>query len=131
MKYSRERLKKFKKRVDWVEADILFYQPKHQFHLWHDRALFHFLTDENDRQKYLESLRRSLVPGGVVILSTFAIDGPGKCSGLDVVRYDQHTIRAEFGPEFDLKEFRGEDHVAPNGSTQKFNYFMFNWMPRN
>ena len=103
------------------------FQPPHRFDLWHDRAVFHFLTAAEDRRGYVATLRRTLQPGGTVVLSTFALDGPPKCSGLDVVHYDESSILAELGAEFQLQEVRRETHVTPWKSEQHFIYFRFQW----
>lgn len=103
------------------------FQPPHHFDLWHDRAVFHFLTAAEGRQRYVATLRRTLYPGGTVVLSTFALDGPLKCSGLDVIRYDESSILAELGAEFQLQEVRRETHMTPWQSEQRFMYFRFQW----
>lgn len=91
--------------------------------------MFHFLTAADDRRRYVATLQRTLEPGGAVILATFAADGPPKCSGLDVVRYDEQSIVAELGPEFTLCEVRRESHITPWESEQRFIYFRFRWQP--
>ena len=103
------------------------FQPPHRFDLWHDRAVFHFLTSVEDRRGYVATLRRTLHPGGTVVLSTFALDGPPQCSGLDVMHYDEPSILAELGAEFQLQEVRRETHVTPWQSEQQFMYFRFQW----
>ena len=95
------------------------------FNLWHDRAVFHFLTDKPDRQKYIQTLKRTLTSDGYVIIATFAIDGPLKCSGLEVVRYDASAIAAELGEGFRLLEQVDETHTTPWDTEQKFSYFRF------
>jgi SAM-dependent methyltransferase len=112
-------------RIEWIESDITAFTPSRKFQLWHDRAVFHFLTDPVDRKAYVETLRNALEPGGTIIIATFALDGPPKCSGLDVARYDEHSIATEIGPEFRLQETRRETHVTPWGSEQRFVYFRF------
>lgn len=121
--HSRTRLGARAAAVEWFEADVTSFEPPHRFALWHDRAVFHFLTAADDRQRYLAALRRTLLPGGAVILSTFALDGPAKCSGLEVRRYDEQSMQREFGPDFELLEVRRETHVTPWGSEQRFIYF--------
>jgi len=127
LSHSRTRLGARADRVEWFEADVTSFQPPHRFDLWHDRAVFHFLTAAEDRRGYVATLRRTLQPGGTVVLSTFALDGPPKCSGLDVVRYDEPSILAELGAEFQLREVRREIHVTPWQSEQYFIYFRFQW----
>ena len=104
LSHSRIRLGVRADRVEWFEEDVTPFQPPHRFDLWHDRAVFHFLTAAEDRRKYIATLRRTLHSGGTVVLSTFALDGPPKCSGLDVMRYDESSILAELGAEFQLQE---------------------------
>lgn len=112
-------------RVEWFEANVTEFDTPHQFSLWHDRAVFHFLTDGADRVRYVRTLKRTLTPGGHVIIATFAIDGPLKCSGLDACRYDAAGICAELGMEFHLREQVDETHITPWNTEQKFSYFRF------
>lgn len=123
--HARKRLGARADNVEWFEADVTAFNPPHRFGLWHDRAVFHFLTDKADRRKYVQSLKRTLTPDGQVIIATFAIDGPLKCSGLDVSRYDAPSLRAELGDEFQLREQTNETHVTPWSGEQKFSYFRF------
>ena len=112
--------------VQWLEADITEVQlPKHQFDLWHDRAVFHFLTKLEERQAYLKTVAHSVRPNGHIIISTFAEDGPTQCSGLPVMRYSAETLRAEFGEGFVLEEQLTENHHTPFGTIQKFVFCHF------
>jgi 2-polyprenyl-3-methyl-5-hydroxy-6-metoxy-1,4-benzoquinol methylase len=111
--------------VDWVAADITKWQPAHTFDIWHDRAAFHFLTDPADRSAYVARLRQAVRPGGHVIIGTFAIDGPEKCSGLPVNRYDAASLAKELGEGFELVESRLQDHATPWNSTQRFQFCIF------
>lgn len=120
---ARERLGSAADDVEWLEADVTRFTPPHAFALWHDRAVFHFLTDPADRQHYLETLRRTLRPDGQVIIAAFAPGGPRQCSGLDVVHYDAPRLIAELGPEFQLEEQRSEAHRTPAGKEQPFGFF--------
>lgn len=119
---GRARLGARAEAVEWFELDVTAFAPTRRFGLWHDRAVFHFLTDAGDRRKYVAALRRSTEPGGAVVISTFALDGPPRCSGLDVVRYDEHTLLAELDAGFRLEKSCRETHVAPWGSEQRFVY---------
>lgn len=113
-------------QVKWIEGDIKKVEFPHAvYDLWHDRALFHFLTHAEDRKNYLGALRHSLRPGGQVILSTFSLDGPLRCSGLDVQRYDAKSLSAELGKGFELAETMTEEHLTPLGTAQKFVYCRF------
>ena len=100
-------------------ADVLDLHPGRRFGLWHDRAVFHFLTKQADRDAYRASLERSLGPPGWVVVATFGPEGPDRCSGLPVVRYTHADLAAEF-PGFELVATSGEDHLTPWGSTQQF-----------
>jgi hypothetical protein len=93
--------------------------------LWHDRALFHFLTDPEDRKRYVGRLIRMLKPGGQAIIATFALDGPLKCSGLPIVRYSPETLAAELGPRLELVDSVREEHRTPMGGAQMFSYSRF------
>ena len=113
-------------QVTWLEADVLTapFAP-HVFDLWHDRAVFHFLTDPSDRQRYVAQLRHAVRPGGFVLIATFAPDAPPRCSGLDVMRYSPEALEAELGPGFSLRSSRREEHHTPGGRIQAFIYCLF------
>lgn len=100
-------------------ADVLDLRPDRRYALWHDRAVYHFLTEADERADYFASLERCLLPGGWVVVATFGPDGPTTCSGLPIVRYRHDELAAEF-PGYDLVATSGEDHVTPWGSTQQF-----------
>ena len=120
---ARERLGSRADEITWIEADITKISlPYHYYDLWHDRAVFHFLTSAGDCQKYIEAVKHSLKPGGHVIISTFALEGPPKCSGLVVVRYSPQSLHEEFGNEFELIDSASEVHLTPSGTKQKFIY---------
>lgn len=109
--------------VTWQPADVLQVEfPRHAFDVWHDRAVFHFLTEAADRTRYVQQVRHAVRPGGIVIVATFAEDGPTRCSGLDVARYAPDALHAEFGAGFALVEHRRELHTTPSGATQAFTY---------
>ena len=96
--------------------------PESTYDLWHDRAVFHFLTDPDDRRKYVEQVQRSLKPDGRIIVASFGLGGPEKCSGLEVVRYSPETMHDEFGGSFQLLDHIEETHQTPFGTTQAFVY---------
>ncbi len=109
--------------VTWVEADVTRTPlPAHHYDVWHDRAVFHFLTNPDDRHRYVEMVKHAVKPGGHVIVATFATDGPTHCSGLEVARYDATTLHDEFGDEFALLHSDNEEHQTPFGTRQKFIY---------
>ena len=110
-------------QVSWLEADITTVAlPHHYYDVWHDRAVFHFLTRAEDRQRYVLAVRHAVKPGGHVIVATFAADGPLRCSGLEVMRYSPGSLHAEFGEAFELVESAREMHETPFGTEQKFIY---------
>ena len=123
--YAKKRLAAAADDIEWFEADITTFQSSHQFDLWHDRAVFHFLTDANDRKRYIKTLKQTLKPGGHLIMAAFAIGGPTKCSGLDIVQYDANKLLAELGSGFTLVEENAEIHVTPTDQEQQFVYFRF------
>jgi SAM-dependent methyltransferase len=127
--HSHARLGERAAAVEWFETDVTNFEPPHRFAVWHDRATFHFLTSADDRRAYIATLQRALEPGGCVIIATFAPDGPLKCSGLDVRRYDAAAMSAELGAEFALQEVRPEIHRTPQGFGQSFLYFRFRHSP--
>jgi SAM-dependent methyltransferase len=112
-------------KVDWIVADVTKWKPGRQYQVWHDRAAFHFLTDPDDRRAYLDCLRSALAPGGQVIIGTFALDGPEKCSGLPVQRYDSKGLAEQLGASFELAETRSEVHRTPWNSNQAFQFSRF------
>ena len=116
-------------KVHWYEEDVTCFKPPHRFALWHDRAVFHFLTSKEDRESYIGVLKQALVPGGHLIIMTFAMDGPVKCSGLDIVQYDAEKMTAELGAGFELVETGNEVHPTPAGNPQKFAFFRFVFFP--
>jgi len=123
LQLARERLGARAVDVNWIEADITRADLPHQaYDVWHDRAVFHFLTQPSDRQRYINTVRHAVRTGGHVILATFAPDGPDRCSGLDVVRYSPESLHGEFGESFELVESSRETHRTPFGTEQKFVY---------
>lgn len=109
--------------VTWLHADILKAElPRHAYDVWHDRAVFHFLTAQEDRHAYVRAVLHAVRPGGIVIVATFADDGPTQCSGLPVMRYDAAGLHAQFGEPFELLAHEREAHHTPSGSDQKFVY---------
>jgi SAM-dependent methyltransferase len=120
---AKERIGKLANKVHWYCADITKATlPQNHFDIWHDRAVFHFLTEEAQRVKYVEQVMRSVKHGGYVIMSTFGPEGPEKCSGLDVVRYDSENLHGQFGKSFKLIDSSIEIHKTPMGTTQQFLY---------
>lgn len=123
--YAHDRLADKAGNIEWFEQDITRFDPPHRFSLWHDRAVFHFLTDKSDRTKYVNVVKRALEPNGHLIIAAFAIGGPEKCSGLDIVQYDAKKLMTELGDAFELVEESSEVHTTPTDKAQKFAYFRF------
>jgi len=123
LQLARQRLGARANDVNWIEADITQAElPQQAYDVWHDRAVFHFLTQPADRQRYIEIVRQAVRKGGHVIVATFAPDGPDHCSGLEVVRYSPESLHAEFGAGFELTDSTRETHHTPFGTDQKFIY---------
>ncbi len=120
---TKRRLGPASELVQWIVADIATAQlPPHAYEVWHDRAVFHFLTAIEERTAYVRQVAEAVKPGGHVLVSTFGPEGPTKCSGLDVVRYDAESLHAEFGRQFRLLQSLKELHQTPFGTTQQFLY---------
>ena len=126
---AKKRLGKSAKSINWIVSDITKFDVFQKFSLWHDRALFHFLTDPSDRGIYVKALINAIRPEGHLIIATFAIGGPKKCSGLEIVQYDSEKMIAELGDNFKLVEERKEVHITPANKEQKFNFFLFRRVP--
>jgi SAM-dependent methyltransferase len=120
---ARRRLGERAAQVDWIESDLLTAPlASARYAVWHDRAVFHFLTDPSDRARYVAKVREAVQPWGYVLVASFAPDGPSRCSGLEVVRYSPDTMHAQFGEGFRLLDSVREDHHTPTGATQAFLY---------
>jgi SAM-dependent methyltransferase len=120
---AKERLGDRAARVKWIIGDVTEVGlPEHSIDFWHDRAVFHFLRDEEARRRYVASVRRAVKPGGHVLVATFGPEGPERCSGLEVVRFTEEGIHAEFGGAFRKVASTTESHTTPWGSVQQFVY---------
>lgn len=129
LEIARRRLGPRASQVRWIEADVTAFDAGESYRLWHDRALFHFLTEAGDRRRYVASLNRALATGGHLVLAAFAVGGPDRCSGLPVVQYDAPGLLAELGNGFRLIEERREAHQTPAGTTQDFAWFRCRRLP--
>jgi 2-polyprenyl-3-methyl-5-hydroxy-6-metoxy-1,4-benzoquinol methylase len=119
----KKRLDERAQQVTWIEGDITKVALlRHRYDVWHDRAVFHFLTDPDDRRAYIQQVLKAVRPGGLVIVASFATDGPEKCSGLPVMRYDPEDMHAQFGQAFHLLGHEREMHLTPAGKEQPFVY---------
>ena len=122
----RDRLGRRAAAVAFLQQDVTQFQPARHYALWHDRAVFHFLTRREDRERYVEALRRALVPNGDVIIATFGPSGPERCSGFPVMRYDANALAGELGSDFKLVDSSLVVHRTPGGTEQEFLYCRFN-----
>ena len=108
--------------VFFITADVRSWQPHRTFGAWHDRAVFHFLVEPTDRDRYVAATTQAVAPGGVVVLGTFAADGPTQCSGLPTARYDTDSLARAFGSAFVLEHAEREEHTTPAGADQPFSW---------
>jgi len=132
LQLAQQRVDSLAPRVTWLHADVLSHVfPAHAYDVWHDRAVFHFLTSPEDRVRYVEQVRHAVRPGGIVIVATFAEDGPLRCSGLEVARYAPDGLHAEFGADFQLVESHREVHTTPTGASQAFTYCVCRFTPQS
>jgi SAM-dependent methyltransferase len=122
---ARQRLGALADRVDWVHADVLTHRFGRTFRVWHDRAVFHFLVDPDDRHRYVERLLEAIEPEGDVIISTFGPEGPTQCSGLPVQRYGRAAMIETLGPQFELRSYDEAMHRTPSGVQQQFAFCHF------
>jgi hypothetical protein len=122
---AKHRLGASAEQVSWIVADATTWEPARVYDIWHDRAAFHFLTDANDRDAYIARLGRGLRIGGHAIIATFALDGPEKCSGLPVARYDSASLGQTLGDKFRLIDTQRHEHTTPWDSRQIFQFSVF------
>lgn len=123
---TKRRLGPAAEQITWVEADITTADlPEHRYDVWHDRAVFHFLTEASQRDAYIRLLARALKPGGHVVIATFGPAGPVRCSGLEVKRYEAQQLSDELGAGFELVISTLEEHHTPAGYSQQFLYCHF------
>lgn len=125
LEYAQARLGDRARQVEWLEADATDFELGHTVDLWHDRAVFHFLTSPAERTAYLSQLDRHLSPRGQAIIATFSPHGPEHCSKLPVVRYSAETLAETLGTKLHLIESQVEQHLTPNGTSQSFLYHRF------
>ena len=125
IKLAKKRLQQKAEQVEWIEADITSFKSSNTFSLWHDRAVFHFLTSVEDQQKYVNILKKCLNKGGTLIIAAFSLDGPSMCSGLKTMRYDAASLSRVLDTDFSLLEEVTETHITPKNVKQKFTYYRF------
>ncbi len=122
---TKDRLGSAADEVAWIVGDVTEADLGGPYRVWHDRAVFHFLTEPEQRRRYRAQLLRYVEVGGHVIIATFAEDGPTRCSGLPVMRYDATAIAAELGTSFELLRSEPSEHTTPSGSVQRFRFNLF------
>ena len=122
---SKEFLGEQSKKVRWISKDVLSFKPDGKFDIWHDRAVFHFLNEENLIRKYIDLVEKNISESGHLIIGTFSENGPLKCSGLDVKRYSEKVIEKIFNRSFKLIDSFYYDHVTPFNTTQNFLFSHF------
>ena len=123
---AKKRLGKLAEKVKWIVADITEFVPKQEYVIWHDRAVFHFLTQQKDKENYRELVNSAV--SGYFILATFSDQGPNKCSGLEICKYDKQDIQAFFSLNFRMISFFKYNHLTPFGTYQNFIFSVFNKM---
>ena len=122
---ARQRMCEKADEVTWIVADASEFKADRQYDLWHDRATFHFFTDSEKREKYLQQLRQAVKPGGFVILGTFSENGPTKCSGLEINQYSVGDMQQLFTEDFNVLSGANVDHKTPSGAVQNFTFCSF------
>jgi hypothetical protein len=129
LEQARVRVGERSSEVQWLAADVTDWTPQRRYRLWHDRAVFHFLTDAAEREAYRRNLEAGLMPEGIAIIAGFALEGPERCSGLPVMRYSPDSLAAELGARFQLLDSRSIEHTTPAGRAQRFQYSVFRFEP--
>src|SRR5258707_4446549 len=122
---AKQRLGDKAANVRWEISDVTKWEPSQTYDMWHDRAALHFLTDQADQSAYVDRLKKAVKRGGCVIIGTFALDGPERCSGLPIVRYDAASLSGTLGSDFKLIDARRHDHATPWGAVQRFQFSTF------
>ena len=123
LRIAQTRLGTQAQKIQWLVGDVLELElPKQIYDIWHDGAVFHFLTTKEQRERYVQQVLNAVKPQGYVIMATFGTEGPKQCSGLDVMRYDSQSLHGEFGSSFRLLDSLTVNHQTPNGLTQQFLY---------
>ncbi|MEX2457505.1 MAG: class I SAM-dependent methyltransferase [Actinomycetota bacterium] len=125
LEIARKRLGERGRAVEWIVADVTEVDDVGRFDIWHDRAVFHFLTSDEERARYVALAERTVRPGGFAVMATFAADGPEQCSGLPVCRYDPAELARQCGPNFELLDSERYVHTTPRGVEQRFAYSTF------
>lgn len=122
---AKERLGEKADEITWIPADVSEFTPQKKYDLWHDRAAFHFLTEDKQVENYLKTVKEAIKPGGRLILGTFSENGPGKCSGLEIRQYSIKQMQELFSDGFTSMNCKNVDHTTPTGGTQNFTFCSF------
>lgn len=122
---TRQRLGELSGTVNYVVTDITKWSPPEKYHLWHDRAVFHFLVSQSEQAAYINALVQATIPGSIVVMGTFALDGPEKCSGLPVQQYSAQSLAKRLGSGFKLLKSVNHTHLTPAQRQQKFIFSVF------
>ena len=129
LRRARKRLGTLADKVKWIVADVATFVPTGQYDFWHDRAAFHFLTEEQDIASYLENAQRSIMPDGMLILGTFSKQGPQKCSGIEIKQYSESTMTTRLRKFFEKIKCITVDHKTPFDTIQNFTFCSFRKLP--
>ena len=120
IKRAKKRLGEKSATIKWIASDILYFEPRTKYDLWHDRATFHFLINEGEINRYISIAEAAIKPNGYLIISTFSEQGPSKCSGLDIMQYSELTLTKKLEHGFEKIQCTREDHITPAGTAQNF-----------
>jgi hypothetical protein len=129
MRYAQDRLGAQAQQIQWLATDVLAWEPLRRFRVWHDRAVFHFLTSAPDQRRYVHVLNAATEPDAVAVFGCFAPDGPERCSGLPVTRYDTPALAGHLGQTWTLCAEDREEHITPGGVMQPFTWAAFRKVP--
>jgi cyclopropane fatty-acyl-phospholipid synthase-like methyltransferase len=119
------RLSEKSEDAEWIVSDIQEFEPNRQYDLWHDRAAFHFLTEEEDIKKYVEIAKKGIIGNGLMIIGTFSDKGPNTCSGLPVMQYALEELQETFSPYFETVRSFNINHITPSGLSQNYSFCVF------
>lgn len=122
---AKKRLGERAEEIKWIVADASEFKPERQYDLWHDRAAFHFLTEDEQVQNYLQTVKRSVKPGGFLVIGTFSENGPKKCSGIEIRQYSVSQMQDLFSDDFTTMSCKNIDHTTPSGGIQNFTFCSF------
>lgn len=122
---AKKRLGEDASKVNWIESDASTFSPGRQYDFWHDRAAFHFLTDEPAIESYLATMAKGIKPNGLLVLGTFSEQGPKKCSGIEIRQYSAEAMTERLHENFDKIECNNVDHTTPSGGVQNFTFCSF------